>query len=334
MNFSIMRARSRIIQSIRSFFSEREYLEVETPLLSPTLIPEAPIELFETVFQSPFHGSFPLYLIPSPEVHMKKLLAAGSGNIYQICRSFRNAEQIGPQHNPEFTMLEYYTVDSGYKESISITEELMSRTLRDAKPADAAGAVHSDTSLRPPFRRMTVQEAFYDHAGFDLAEHNRPGELQQAAERLGLQAARQQESWEQLYHRIFLSFVEPNLPTDRPLVLMDYPRRIPCLAKIIPGTPWRERWELYIRGMEVANCYSEETDAAAVEQFFRREYAQKAAESRVVPDIDQEFIDLHASGLPECSGVALGIDRLIMAITGQKTIEGVIFFPLSDSIRP
>src|SRR6056297_1176985 len=100
MNFSIMRARSRIIQSIRSFFSEHAYLEVETPLLTPALI-------------------------PAPEIHMKKLLAAGSGSIYQICRSFRNAEQIGPQHNPEFTMLEYYTVDIGYKESIPLTEELV-----------------------------------------------------------------------------------------------------------------------------------------------------------------------------------------------------------------
>ncbi len=334
MNFSTMRTRSKITQSIRSFFHDHDYLEVDTPLLAPALIPEAPIEIFQTDFNSAFHGGFPLYLIPSPEVHMKKLLAAGSGSIFQICRSFRNSEQIGPQHNPEFTMLEYYTVDAGYKEAITITEALVERTLRGA--ADPAGGELATVGpgLRPPFRRMTVQEAFFELAGFDLAEHTQTGELQQAAEKLGLQVARESETWEQLYHRIFLSFIEPNLPTDRPLVLMDYPRQIPCLAKSIPGTPWRERWELYISGMEIANCYTEETNVAAIEDFFRREYAMKAAESSVVPDIDQEFIDLHAAGFPECSGVALGVDRLVMAITGQKSIEGVIFFPLSDSIRP
>lgn len=331
MNFSTMRTRSAVIQSIRSFFHNRDYLEVETPLLTPALIPEAPIEVFQTEFYSDFSGGFPLYLIPSPEVHMKKLLAAGSGSIFQLGRSFRNAEQIGPHHNPEFTMLEYYTVDSGYMESIRLTEELMDRTLQCAESESSAADARL---LRPPFRRMTVQEAFYDHTGLDLAEHTGAGELRQAAEKLGLQAARKRETWEQLYHRIFLSFVEPNLPRDRPLVLSDYPRQIPCLAKEIPGTPWRERWELYIRGMEIANCYSEETDAAAIEDFFRREHAHKAAESRIVPDIDQKFIDLHSNGFPESSGVALGVDRLVMAVTGQKSIEGVIFFPLSDSIRP
>jgi len=343
MNFSQMHTRSRIVQSIRNFFTSRGYLEVETPLLAPALIPEAPIEVFETDFHSDFHGAFPLYLIPSPEVYMKKLIAAGSGNIYQITRSFRNAEQVGPQHNPEFTMLEYYTMNIGYAESIPITEELVERALRAAAAAAgpaAAGARGRGPAaeIAPPFRRMTVQEAFFEYAGFDLAEHQRLGELRQAAEKLdihsGLHGAAGDETWEQLYHRIFLTLVEPQLPSDRPLVLQDYPRQIPCLAKQIPGTPWCERWELYIRGMEVANCYSEETDPAVIQHFFNREYAQKAAESTVIPDIDEEFIRIHSTGFPECSGVALGVDRLVMAITGHTSIKGVIFFPLSDSIRP
>lgn len=334
MKFSQMHTRSRVIQSIRDFFNSREYLEVETPLLAPALIPEASIEVFQTDFHSDFHGSFPLFLIPSPEVHMKKLIAAGSGNIYQITRSFRNAEQIGPQHNPEFTMLEYYTMNCGYAESIPLTEELVARALSAAAASPAAGGRVTAAELSPPFRCMTVQEAFFEYAGFDLAEHSRLGELRQAAEKLGIFSGGTAETWEQLYHRIFLSLVEPQLPTDRPLVLRDYPSQIPCLAKRIPGTPWRERWELYIRSMEVANCYSEETDPEVIENFFHREYAQKAVESTVIPDIDEEFIELHAAGFPECSGVALGVDRLVMAITGHTNIEGVIFFPLSDNIRP
>ncbi|MCF7916054.1 MAG: elongation factor P--(R)-beta-lysine ligase, partial [Spirochaetaceae bacterium] len=186
---------------------------------------------------------------------------------------------------------------------------------------------------RPPFRKMTVRKAFLDYAGFDLAKTQDKPALILAAQKLGLSIQPKEDTWEQIYHRIFLSYVEPNLPSNQPLVLTDFPRQITCLAKEIPGTPWRERWELYINGIELANCYSEETDPRKIESFFRREYAQKAAESRVVPDIDEEFIDIHRSGFPTCSGVALGVDRLIMALSGQADIQGVIFFPLSDTMR-
>ena len=308
-------------------------MEVETPLLAPSLIPEAPIEIFETLFSSHFHGSLPMYLIPSPEVHMKKLIARGSGNIFQICRSFRNSEQIGSQHNPEFTMLEWYTMGADYKTSISTTEELIAAAA-DAAAKVEAGPEAPPAQINPPFRKMTVQEAFYEYTGIDLAEAGGLSELKEAARKIGISIDPEGETWEQFYHRIFLTSVEPRLPADRPLLLMDYPRQIPCLAKEIPGTPWRERWELYIKGMEVANCYSEETDYHKVKSFFHKEYARKASSSTVVPDIDEEFVNIHKTGFPECSGVALGIDRLLMAITGQSSIEGVIFFPLSDSIRP
>ena len=324
MNFTQMHTRSRIINGIRNFFHDRNYLEVDTPLLTPALIPEAPIEIFETVFTSDEYGSFPLYLIPSPEVHMKKLIASGSGNIFQITRSFRNSEQLGSHHNPEFSMLEWYTIDADYLNSIATTEELIQSLAGPEAPA----------SIRPPFRKITVRKAFLDYAGFDLTETQDKPALVQAARKLGLSIQPEEDTWEQIYHRIFLSYVEPNLPSDQPLVLTDFPRQITCLAKEIPGTPWRERWELYINGIELANCYSEETDPAKIESFFRREYALKAAESRVVPDIDEEFIEIHRSGFPTCSGVALGVDRLIMALSGQASIEGVIFFPLSDTIRP
>jgi len=331
-----MHTRSRILQTIRNYFYKKAYLEVETPLLAPALIPEAPIEIFETHFSSDFHGSFPLYLTPSPEVHMKKLIAQGSGDIFQISRSFRNSEQIGSQHNPEFTMLEWYTMGGDYKTSISVTEELVAAAADVAVAAAKveAGANPPPAQITPPFRRMTVQEAFCEYAGIDLAEAGGLAGLKEAARKIGFSLRAEGETWEQLYHRIFLTLVEPNLPVDRPLLLMDYPRQIPCLAKEIPGTPWRERWELYLGGMEVANCYSEETNYHKVQAFFHKEYARKASSSTVVPDIDEEFIDIHKTGFPKCSGVALGIDRLVMAITSQSSIEGVIFFPLSDSIRP
>ncbi len=314
---------------------EHGYLEVDTPLLSPALIPEAPIEIFETTLRS-IRGSRPLYLIPSPEVHMKKLLAAGSGNIFQICRSFRNLEQTGRHHNPEFTMLEYYTVEADYHQSAARTEELF------ADLAEAAGR----PELAPPFRRMSIREAFIEYTGIDLLDTRTLPQLRSECDRLGMLTLRDPRgqapgssdasappNWEDLYHRIFLTFVEPRLPTDKPLLLTDYPGQIPCLAKDIPGTPWKERWELYVDGIEVANCYSEETDPVKVEQFLFSEYAKKSSSSLTIPDIDEEFLHIFHRGFPESSGVALGIDRLIMSLTGRNSIEGVIFFPISDTLE-
>jgi len=324
MDFQLARERGKIINSVRGFFIDREYLEVDTPVLSAALIPEAPIEVFETILRSDRLGSRSFYMVPSPEVHMKKLLAAGSGNIFQIGKSFRNLEQTGRQHNPEFTMLEWYTVEADYMQSAELTEELFGVLAKQAGRPE----------LSPPFRRLSVQEAFMEFSGIDLEKTQSPRQLVEECERLGmLQVPTDSRmNWEDLYHRIFLTWVEPRLPADIPLLLYDYPRRIPCLARDIPGTPWKERWELYIDGIEIANCYSEETDPARVEDFFIRENAKKIASSAVVPDMDQEFLNIFHQGYPRSSGVALGIDRLVMALTGVKSIEGVIFFPISDIV--
>ncbi|MFP4180860.1 MAG: amino acid--tRNA ligase-related protein, partial [Spirochaetaceae bacterium] len=124
MDFSAVKARSRVHQRIRSFFFSKDYLEVETPILSPGVIPEAPIELFETAYFDGRGGERPLFMLPSPELYMKKLLAEGSGDIFQLVRSFRNGEELGPMHNPEFTMLEWYTTGADYHDSIATAEEL------------------------------------------------------------------------------------------------------------------------------------------------------------------------------------------------------------------
>jgi lysyl-tRNA synthetase class 2 len=264
-----------------------------------------------------------MYLIPSPEVFMKKLIAAGFGSIYQFSHCFRNSEQLGRTHNPEFSMLEYYTVGANEQDSIEITEELLAKTSLPNCPAH----------LLPPFNRLTVEEAMWRYAQVDLEKNQTQSKLALEATRLGLHIGSERESWEDTFNRIFLTFVEPNLPQDKPLVLDRYPQQIECLAKREGN--YRKRWEMYAGGVEIANCYDEERNPETIAAYYRKEYAklvqQRAVKQSVIPDIDPSFAALFTN-FPQCSGVALGMDRLLMLQLGKTSLEGVILFPLSGML--
>ncbi len=173
-----------------------------------------------------------------------------------------------------------------------------------------------------------MEEAFRERAGMELSSCQSPADLVREGERLGLQMPHA-PSWEEAFHVIFLSLVEPELPRDRPLVLMDYPLQIPTTAKRKTGTPYAERWELYIQGVEIANCYSEETDPQRMEAFLHAEDQRKKT-ARVTHPVDTGFGEIFRSGFPACAGAALGADRLEMVLTSGTSLEGVILFPLSD----
>jgi elongation factor P--(R)-beta-lysine ligase len=313
--------RARFSEELRAYFRSRGYAEVDTPILSPYLIPEPAIEVFQTEYLPARGSPRPMWLAPSPELWMKRLLAAGSGNIFQVSRSFRNGDYGGPLHNPEFRLLEWYTLGAGCLQSIEVTEELFSRLL-------ASGIARRPVSeLSPPFRRLTMEEAFREFARIDLASC-------QDAQSLAVEAARSgiglegPSTWEQAFHILFLTLVEPRLPRDRPLVLLDYPAQIPTTAHRRPGTPWAERWELFVDGVEIANVYTEETEAAVLTSLIREEAGRRAG-SRTVPAVDEGFARAFPPGFPPCTGAALGVDRLEMVFGGEKSLEGVILFPFS-----
>jgi lysyl-tRNA synthetase class 2 len=331
MDIEALEARARVIQAVRAFFDERGYLETDTPLLAPSLIPETCLELFKT--RRLAHGGGEgrdYWLIPSPELWMKKLIARNRRDIYQICRCFRNGESSGHLHSPEFTMLEYYTMNAGYLESLALTEELFDFLLdRRLVPYNAA--------LRPPFIRVSMDEAFRRWAGFSLREKAAEGKEALAAEagRLGLDPE-PGLSMETLYNLIFIHQVEPRLPREKPTALTDYPDFVPCLAKKGKDGGTVERWELYVNGIELANCYSEETDPGKVRAYFEKEGKLKTENALVPHDIDNDYwkIFLPRTGqdgkeqpFPRCSGTALGMDRLIMALEGKSDIDSVLPFP-------
>jgi lysyl-tRNA synthetase class 2 len=318
MDIETLRERAGIIRKVRSFFDDRGYLETGTPLLSPDLIPESCLEVFQTERILPGGGGKkPYWLIPSPEIWMKKLIARHGTNIYQICSCFRNGESSGGSHSPEFTMLEYYTMRADYMDSLRLTEELFSFL---QKPA-------------PFFERITVEEAFARWAGFDLyraaAEE---GGLEREARRLGLEPEAG-PGVQELYDLIFVGAVEPNLPKDHPVFLMDYPAFVPCLAKKSPDRRTVERWELYASGLELANCYTEEIRGEEVRRFFESEKAAKERKALVRHEVDGDYWKIFlpsrsGAAFPPCSGVALGMDRLIMYLTGRSRIDAVLPFPV------
>ena len=318
MDLDMLQKRASIIRQVRSFFDKKDYLELDTPLLCSDLIPESCLEVFETKRLFPNGSkkeSSPLWLIPSPEIWMKKIIAQHKKNVYQICKCFRNGESTGHLHNPEFTMLEYYTMNANYMDSLSLTEELFSFL---AQKTD-------NPLLNQPFERITAAEAFEKWAGFNLfAEAEKKGGLETQARKLGLDPMPNLPV-ATLYDLIFIHVVEPKIKAQKPVALIDYPAFVPCLAKKSNNGRTCERWELYYNGIELANCYSEETDPQKVKEFFNAESAQKEKTALVRHKVDHDYYKIFEN-FPRCSGVALGLDRLIMALTGRSTIDSVLLY--------
>lgn len=327
--------RSCMMDCIRTFFCDKGYRQVETPCLAPAVIPESSIDIFCTEYRS-FHTSRMLYALPSPEYYMKQLLSHGSGSIFQISRCFRNTEVLTPQHNPEFTMLEWYTVDADYLHNLAIQAQLLEALIgneqlarliqsyqdHNAHTGSASSASKTAAKLAPPIESIPLQQAFERWAGIDL---------EQGLKKESLPGRRSNESLADAFHRILVDDIEPNLPVDRPVALIDYPAIVPTTGKMKPGTPWVERWELYLGGIEIANCYSE----AAPQQLhaYCRSEAHAMQQQQRYGQADAEYARL-CPQLPVSSGNALGIDRLLMQLTGETHIEGVILFPLHATIRP
>jgi lysyl-tRNA synthetase class 2 len=311
-----LRARARTMAVIRGFFTGRGYLEVDTPLLAPALIPESTLEVFATTQLpapgEPAVGPRRLFLIPSPELWMKRVLAAGSGSIFQICRSFRNCEPSGPLHSPEFAMLEWYTVGATYMDSMDTVEDLLAALVA------AFGGQTGSAELLPPFVRLSMNEAFARHLGTSLEDLLSPQQMRDALRARGLSAA-PDDSWADGFHKLFLACVEPALPRGRPVILYDYPAAIPTLARRKGDSPWAERWELYARGVEVANCYSEETDPVQLRSIFAEQALNKRG-ARVPHPPDDGLLKILEKGFPACSGTALGLDRLLMLLLGAESI--------------
>ena len=310
---ALLRLRARLNRCVRHFFDDAGFVEVETPLLAPWLIPEPSIAIFATEQRAAGGASRPLYLTPSPELWMKRLVAAGMPRVYQLAHCFRNVEEPGPFHRHEFTMLEWYATDESYHDALARTEQLL--TAVHAELGTAAAGV-----TRPPVRRVAMARLWQDELGLDPAPAS-AAELRAVARRLQLPVAAG-DNWEQLFNRIFLTCIEPLIDRDRPVAVLDYPARVPTLAQTAPDGVHARRWELYLAGIEVANCFQEETNEQGLDSLLARE-ARRQAAARVVPRPDRGLARAFAPA-GACSGVALGLDRLYALLLGLPAIAPVM----------
>ena len=330
-------ARGRVLNAMRDFFAEAGFVEVDTPSLqvSPGLEPH--LKAFATVLHDPTDGTArPFYLHTSPEFAMKKLLAAGLPRIWQLAHVFRDGERSAT-HHPEFSMLEWYRAGAGYRDLMADCEAL----LRSAQTAAGAAALSWQgrrADAGRSFERLSVAEAFERYAGVDvLATAPDPAapdmaRLAAAAAEIGI-APRPGDDWETLFFRIFLDRIEPYLGIGAPTILYDYPLALAALSRPKPEDPRLcERFELYVCGLELANAFGELTDAAEQRRRFVADQARKRALYGESYPIDGDFLAALEQGLPDCAGIALGFDRLVMLLTGAQHIEEVLWAPVAGGV--
>lgn len=286
----VLEARARIVQTIRAFFVAADFLEVETPLRIPANAPEPHIDP---------QPSGDWYLQTSPELCMKRLLAAGYPRLFQLCRVWRAAER-GRRHLPEFTLLEWYRRDCDYTVLMDDCEAL----LRALVPWGELRHGTAVIDVAGPWERLTVAEAFARYAPLAMDEALTAGS----------------------FDELMALAIEPHLGRERPTFLCDYPAACAALARRKPGAPHlAERFELYIAGLELANAFSELTDPAEQRERFARDEATRQAAGKVPIPLPEPFLRELAT-LSPCAGIALGVDRLVMLLTGQDDIAAVTAF--------
>ncbi|MBG6245971.1 elongation factor P lysine(34) lysyltransferase [Candidatus Symbiopectobacterium sp. 'North America'] len=307
--------RAAIVSEIRRFFSDCGVLEVETPAMSQATVTDVHMVPFQTRFVGPgVSEGMTLYLMTSPEYHMKRLLAAGSGPVFQLCRSFRN-EESGRHHNPEFTMLEWYRPHYDMYLLMDEVDDLLQQVL-ECESAE----------------RLSYQQAFQRHLDVDPFSADKE-QLREAADKLGMgDLASHEEDRDTLLQMLFTFGVEPHIGHDKPAFVYHFPASQASLAEISSEDHRvAERFEAYFKGIELANGFRELTDSDEQRQRFEQDNRKRAANGLSQQPIDEYLLAALKQGMPACSGVALGVDRLIMLALKAETIGEVMAFTVGRS---
>lgn len=321
--------RAHVIDAIREFFKNQDFLEVETPLLSASPGMEPYLEVFETSLLSA-GGKKRAFLLTSPEYAMKKLLVAGLPKIFTVCKSFRNGEGNSKKHNPEFTILEWYRAQADYNDIMRDCEELLcfiSKKVLGGKSISYQGKKYD---LARSWERLSVAQAFKKYCGIDADVLLDKNKLLAAGKKRGFSIGRA-ATWEQIYNQFFLNDIEPHLGIKRPTILYDYPASQAALAKRKKNDPrWAQRFEFYIGGIELGNAFTELTDAEEQRERLKGEYQERKMLGKTLYNVDEDFIAALEAGMPEAGGIAVGVDRLCALFADTADLSDIIFFPVND----
>lgn len=332
--------RQAAVAALRSGFAGLGFVEVETPALqvSPGLEPH--LKAFATELEDPDGSTRPLYLHTSPEFAMKKLLVAGEPKLFQFAPVFRNGERAAT-HHPAFLMLEWYRSGTDYRGIMQDCETLLrgiaTATGKSVLTWQGPNKDIARADVTQPWQYLTVHEAFARYAQLDLAQcigadPHRPdlAAMRKACAAIGIRID-DGDSWDDLYFRVALERVEPQLGIGAPCILHDYPIHQAALSRPKTDAPHlAERFELYACGMELANAFSELTDPEEQRRRFAADMALKKQLYGYEYPIDEDFLAALRHGLPDCAGIALGVDRLIMLLVGASRIEEVLWLPVSE----
>lgn len=314
-DINVLRLRAALYEKIRDFFKQRQVLEVETPVLTSATTPDPNIHSFETHYESigESEAQGGRYLSTSPEFHMKRLLASGSGSIYQLCHVFRQAES-GNQHNPEFTMLEWYRVDFDYHTLMQEVAELVCQLI--GKTIDIEFA--------------TYQSVFRKYLQIDPLASSEE-ELMQIVQNYGLVTTNQKPVDKDYYLDFLVSHeIQPKLGLNKLTFVHEYPASQCAYARLSPtNSQVAQRFELFYQGVELANGYQELLDAREQQHRFEQQNAKRKLTEQAPVNWDQNLVLALKQGMPACSGVALGVDRLIQSILNVKNIQDVLAFPFN-----
>ena len=316
----IFRVRGQIITAIRQFLNQRGFLEVETPVLQPSAggaLARPFITHHHTLDQD-------FYLRIAHELYLKRLIVGGFDKVYELGRIFRN-EGISTKHNPEFTMLESYETYADYNDVMKTVEEMVSEISQQVLGTNEVKSGDNTLNLKPPWQRISLRQAIEKYSGIDFDQYPDADSLRAEMMKLNMEVDPKKDRG-RLIDELISTSVEPNL--IQPTFLIDYPVEMSPLAKTKPDDDHLvERFEAFAAGMEIANAFTELNDPIEQRQRFLQQQKERNIEAEVMETIDQDFLLALEYGMPPTGGLGIGIDRLVMLLTGQQSIREVILFP-------
>ncbi len=324
----VFAVRSRAVSAFRRFLDGRGFLEVETPVLQP---------LYGGALARPFtthHNELgrDLYLRIATELYLKRLIVGGLEKVYELGKDFRN-EGVSYKHNPEFTMLETYEAFADYEDVMRMTEEMVAYAAQEALGTTQVAWKGETIDLKPPWRRLPLGGALAEHLGFDpfAGPRDEPG-LRKALDAMGLETGAD-KTWAQLVDHVLSHFIEPHL--IEPTFLIDYPVELSPLSRQMPDNPTlTERFEAFCGGMEIGNGYSELNDPDEQHARFEEQAQMSRAGDAEAHPIDDDYVNALGYGMPPTGGLGVGIDRVVMLLTGTASIREVVLFPAMRDRRP